>query len=264
MKVCEVDTNVLITGDSGVGKNVIARLIHQHSARAKGPLIEINCGAIPESLIESELFGYEKGAFTGALHSGKTGQIELANDGTLFLDEIGELPLSMQVKLLKVIQERKIVKVGGTRQIPVNFRLISATNKNLQEEIKIGNFREDLYYRLSVIPIHIPPLKERPDDLLPLIMHFLDKANEKYQRDKTFSSSAIDALMNYDWPGNIRELQNLIERLVLTVDDDCIDIDSLPEHINLTPSINSAKELTLKKAGLINANIKLHKNMGQA
>jgi PAS domain S-box-containing protein len=190
LKVAAVDANVTISGESGVGKNLIARHIHKKSGRHAGPFIEINCGAIPENLLESELFGYEPGAFTGAHKKGKIGTIELANRGTLFLDEIGELPLALQVKLLKVIQEKTLTRIGSNKEIRVDFRLVAATNRDLDALVKAGKFREDLFYRLNVIPIHIPPLRERPGDILPLLMHFLQLAKENMPWTRPFPAPA--------------------------------------------------------------------------
>lgn len=221
-KVANVDSTVLILGETGVGKDVIANYIHRSSERTDKPFIAINCGAIPKDLLESELFGYEKGAFTGAAKQ-KRGLLELANNGTLFLDEIGEMPLTLQIKLLRFLQEQKFTRIGGIEQINVNIRIITATNRDLFEEVKKGKFREDLYYRLNVIPIKIPPLRNRKDDILSLIHHFLHIFNEKYARSKTFSIGVIELLQQYDWPGNIRELQNIIERLVVLAENDVID-----------------------------------------
>ncbi|BCR04270.1 RNA polymerase subunit sigma-54 [Desulfuromonas versatilis] len=232
-KVAAVDANVTISGESGVGKNLLARHIHKTSGRREGPFIDINCGAIPENLLESELFGYEPGAFTGASKKGKIGTIELANRGTLFLDEIGELPLALQVKLLRVIQEKTLTRIGGTREIRVDFRLVAATNRDLDALVKSGRFREDLFYRLNVIPLHIPALRERPDDILPLLMHFLKLANQKYAMAKTLSSSCLEHLLAYRWPGNVREMQNLLERLVVTADEQTIHSEQLPADFRL-------------------------------
>jgi len=247
-KVAEVDINLIISGESGVGKNLITRLIHQNSLRKKGPFVEINCGAIPENLLESELFGYEPGAFTGARREGKIGMIELAQDGTLFLDEIGELPLALQVKLLKVIQEKKMTKISGTKLLRVDFRLIAATNRDLEILVKKGRFREDLFYRLNVIPLKIPPLRERPEDILLLITHFLEQANQRYQKQKTLSNQATDLLLSYGWPGNVRELENIIERIVITSERESICVNDLPNNIQTPPSINLKEGLSLDKA----------------
>ncbi|RST77666.1 PAS domain S-box protein [Siminovitchia acidinfaciens] len=230
-KIAKVDSTILITGESGVGKGVIAKFIHDNSPRKNNPVIHINCGAIPENLMESELFGYESGAFTGADKKGRKGLIEQANGGTLFLDEIGEMPLNLQVKLLKVLQERKFEPVGSSASVKVDIRIIAATNKNLKELINKGTFREDLYYRLNVVPIHIPPLRERPEDVLHLIDFFAEKMKEKYHTSTTFSLEAENALVQYHWPGNVRELENLIERLVVTSENDEITFDDLPEEV---------------------------------
>lgn len=230
-KMAKVDSTILITGESGVGKGVIANFIHNNSPRKSRSIIHINCGAIPENLMESELFGYTSGAFTGADKNGRKGLIEQADGGTLFLDEIGEMPLNLQVKLLKVLQERKVEPVGSSGSIEVDIRIIAATNKNLKELVKKNTFREDLYYRLNVVPIHIPSLEERPEDVLHLIDFFAEKMNVKYNTSTTFSLEAENALVQYHWPGNVRELENLIERLVVTSENDEITVDDLPEEI---------------------------------
>ncbi|WP_027417058.1 sigma-54 interaction domain-containing protein [Aneurinibacillus terranovensis] len=232
-RVSKVDATVLLLGESGVGKNVIAHAIHRKSERKNGPFIEVNCGAIPEGLLESELFGYEAGSFTGANKSGKPGIIELSDEGTLFLDEIGEMPLSLQAKLLKVIQEKEFTPVGATKMKKVNFRLIAATNKNLEEMVRQGKFREDLYFRLNVVPILIPPLRQRKEDVLPLIQVFLQKFTEKYDMEKRIDESATRSLLEYSWPGNVRELENLIERLVVTTDGSVITKFQLPDILQL-------------------------------
>ena len=200
---------VLILGESGTGKEVISELIVNTSPRKDKPYLQINCGAIPENLIESELFGYEKGAFTGADAKGRKGLFEAANGGTVFLDEIGDLPLHMQVKLLRVLQQRRIVRVGGTETVNLDVRIIAATNKDLKQMVNEGRFREDLYYRLNVVPIEIPPLRDRKEDILPLVNHFLTVANRKYHTNKSIYSDTIDVLESYSWPGNVRELENL-------------------------------------------------------
>ena len=230
-KIAKFDANILLTGESGVGKSLIASAIHGISERREEPFISINCGAIPENLLESELFGYEKGAFTGASHEGKPGLIELAHKGVLFLDEIGDLPLHMQVKLLKVIQEKKVIRVGGIKEKQVDFRLIAATNKDMEKLIEEGKLREDLYYRLNVISIHIPALRERKEDIFYLVTHFLKKYNEEYKVNRVFSNKAMNYLENYNWPGNTRELENLVERMVITADDYIITEEQLPSHI---------------------------------
>ncbi|SHH51710.1 PAS domain S-box-containing protein [Caloranaerobacter azorensis DSM 13643] len=226
--VAKVDSTVLILGESGVGKEIVANFIHNLSIRKDKPFIKINCGAIPENLIESELFGYETGAFTGAKKKGKPGLIELADEGTLFLDEIGELPLNLQVKLLRVIQERKIMRIGGIKEKYVDVRIIAATNRDLYKMVQRGEFRADLYYRLNVVPIEIPPLRKRKTDILPLCYHFLDIFNSKYRCNKRLSKSVEKILEDYNWPGNVRELENLIERVVVTTPGDIIDVKDLP------------------------------------
>lgn len=230
LRVAKVDSTVLIEGESGVGKGVLVYFLHKNSLRYNKPFIKINCGAIPENLLESELFGYEKGSFTGANREGKVGLIQLADEGTLFLDEIGELPLNLQVKLLNVIQNKEITKVGGTTVIPVNIRIIAATNRNLVDLVKNNEFRKDLYYRLNVVPISVPSLRERKEDIPSLVSYFLLEFNKKYNYNKTISPEAMKILINYDWPGNIREIENLIERLLVTTADDIIDKQDILEY----------------------------------
>ena len=229
-RVASVDVSVLITGETGGGKEEFAKYIHANSLRAKGAFITINCGAIPEDLVESELFGYEKGAFTGARAEGKPGILEVANGGTVFLDEVGELPLQVQVKLLRALENRVIQHVGGTKSIPIDIRLISATNRNLEEMIEKGTFRDDLYYRLNVVPIRIPPLRERRDDIIPFVNHFLTGANKRYHLQKSFSNMAYRILYGYHWPGNVRELKNVIERVAVMSDDNVILAEELPMY----------------------------------
>jgi PAS domain S-box-containing protein len=226
-KVAKVDTTVLLLGETGVGKEEIAKYVHKNSKRYNKSFIKINCGAIPENLIESELFGYEKGAFTGANKEGKIGLFELADCGTIFLDEVGELPLDMQVKLLRVLQEDEIKRVGGIKTIKVDVRIIAATNRDLEDMVSKKTFREDLYYRLNVIPITIIPLRERKKDIEPLIMHFLHIFNKKYSFNKNISSGAMEHLKKYSWPGNVRELKNIIERAVIMATEDKIFSDDL-------------------------------------
>ena len=223
--VAPFNANVLLTGETGVGKSMFAKLIHKKSKQSAGAFIEINCGAIPENLLESELFGYERGAFTGASREGKMGLVELAQNGTLFLDEVSELPLEMQVKLLKMIQEKKIIKVGGEKEIHVDFRLIAATNRDLESMIARGSFREDLYYRLNVIEIKIPPLRERREDIVPLAAFFLERYNRQYNLSKSISQQLYYEMMTKrSWPGNIRELQHTVERLVLMSEKELITV----------------------------------------
>jgi len=235
VRVAKVDTAVLVSGESGVGKEVLARRIHLESHRSNGPFIKINCGAIPRELLESELFGYEGGAFTGALKQGKVGMIETANHGTLFLDEIGELPMGLQVKLLQTLQDHTVVRVGGTRTIHVDLRVIAATNRNLQAMIDNNQFRSDLYYRLNVVPLSVPPLRQRKDDILPLTEHALDELNATYSLNKRFSERALRCLLAYEWPGNVRELRNIVERLVVTTPTDLIDTPDLPDYLMALP-----------------------------
>lgn len=219
---------VLITGENGTGKELVARAIHTFSHRREKPFIEVNCAAIPEELIESELFGHEKGAFTGATVQRK-GKFDQAHEGTLFLDEIGDMSLKTQAKVLRILQERKFERVGGNRTIEVDVRVIAATNKELDEEIQKGNFREDLYYRLNVLPFHVPPLRERKEDIPALVHHFLKHFCSKEGREtKYLTPDALEALMNYPWPGNVRELKNIIERLVIMIPDNCINERQLP------------------------------------
>jgi two-component system nitrogen regulation response regulator NtrX len=215
-------SRVLITGESGTGKELVARLIHFSGPRAGNPFIEVNCAAIPHELIESELFGHEKGSFTGA-HERKKGKFELADNGTLFLDEIGDMSLQTQAKVLRVIETQEFQRVGGNKKIRVDVRIIAATNKDLQEEVKKGTFREDLFFRLNVIPLHIPPLRERKEDIPLLVNFFLEEFSREYKKSKkTLTDEALKALINYDWPGNVRELKNIIERLVIMTQADTI------------------------------------------
>jgi len=246
-KVADTDGTILITGPSGTGKELIAGAIHYNSSRSDKPLIVINCGAIPEELLESELFGHEKGAFTGAYKS-RIGRIEMANCGTVFLDEIGEMSPSLQVKLLRVLQEQKFERVGGTKTIHVDLRFIAATNKNLTVAINKGAFREDLYYRLNVIPIKVPPLKQRKTDIPLLVDHFLKKFQPGKEKKITgFSSVAMEALLSFDWPGNIRELENVIKRLTILCDNEVVGFNDLPENIQETgKSIQPVQEVALE------------------
>lgn len=230
-RVANTDATVLLLGESGVGKSMFARKLHVQSGRQKEPFIEVNCSTIPSSLFESEMFGYESGSFTGAQKNGKKGLIEQAHNGTLFLDEIGELPLSMQAKLLKVLQEKRFKRIGGNKEQTVDFRLVAATNKDLETMVQKGEFRLDLYYRLNVIPLIIPPLRERKEDISFLINHFIEFINQKYKTAKKFHPSTFEILLAYRWPGNVRELENLVERLILTTEESMMQPSSLPAHI---------------------------------
>lgn len=230
LRLGQVDSTVLIQGESGVGKEIIAELLHGNSVRKDKPLVRINCGAIPESLLESELFGYESGAFTGAKKGGKEGLFEIAQGGTIFLDEIGELPLVLQVKMLRTIQEREITKVGGISPIKVDVRIIAATNRDLWEMVKNKQFRKDLFYRLNVIPINVPPLRERKEEIPALAYHFVDIFNKKYQLNKRLHEESLKNLLEYEWPGNIRELENIIERAIVTSPENVIKIISFSDN----------------------------------
>ena len=247
-KVSKSDATVLIRGESGTGKELVAQEIHDNSYRSERPFVKVNCAALPANIIESELFGHEKGAFSGAyaLHKGR---FELADQGTLFLDEIGELSSGMQVKLLRVLQEHEFERVGVTRTIKVDVRIIAATNRNLEEELRKGTFREDLYYRLNVFPLHIPPLRERKSDILLLCDHFIEKYNRKNNRNvKRISSTAIDLLMMYHWPGNVRELENCIERSVIISQDDVIHGHLLPPSLQSAESSDTQSKTTLRQS----------------
>ena len=246
-QVAPAATTIFITGETGTGKELIAGAIHRHSLRARSTFIKINCAAISENLMESELFGYERGAFTGAVVT-KPGKFELAHRGTLFLDEVGELPKDMQVKLLRVLQEQEFERVGGLRTIKIDVRLITATNRNLAQDVREGKFREDLFYRLNVFPIHVPPLRDRKDDVLPLADFFLQKFNKKLAKAvKGIASSAQDKLVAYPWPGNVRELENALEAMVLLCKTELLTMDYLPEAIK-TPFLSAYP--VLRESGL--------------
>ena len=234
VRIASNDASVLIQGESGTGKEVIANLIQKNSHRSEQPYIKINCSTIPENLIESEFYGYEKGAFTGALEKGKLGFFELADKGTLFLDEIDTMPISMQSKLLRVLQENEFFRVGGSKMKKVDVRIIAATNSNLKKLIETEKFRKDLFYRLNVIPLKVPGLKDRADDIIPLAEFFLDKFNKKYSYSKSLDISAIKVLTHYSWPGNVRELENFIERLVVSIEEDNIT-GNIIESLHLFP-----------------------------
>ncbi|WP_174377952.1 sigma 54-interacting transcriptional regulator [Desulfitobacterium metallireducens] len=231
VKVADVDTTVLITGESGTGKELMAKLIHDRGKGSKRPYIKINCAAIPEQLLESELFGYAGGAFTGAKKEGKPGLFELANTGTLFLDEIGDMPLLLQAKLLRALQEKEIVRVGETKPIRIDVKIITATNRDLDKMVKEGTFRQDLFYRLNVVPIHVPPLRERKEDIPLLVEFFLSKFNKRFNFEHHISSPVIDTLMGYSWPGNVRELENVMERMMIISIEDELSVNLLPEII---------------------------------
>lgn len=234
------DANIVLLGESGVGKSMYARTIH-NICYEQEPFISVNCGAIPDNLFETEIFGYESGAFTGAGSKGKAGLVELAQGGTLFLDEVGEIPLDQQVKLLKVLDEKQVFRVGSTKPRNVNFRLITATNQDLGTLVEQRKFRQDLFYRLNVIPLTIPPLRERVDDIYQLAQYYLSLFNKKYKNHKTFDFNSLEAFQNYDWPGNVRELENLVERLVVTTNTDTITVSDLP----FTDKVGSSSDIPL-------------------
>lgn len=249
-RVAESDSTILILGESGTGKELVARTIHYNSLRKSMSLIPINCGAIPENLLESELFGHEKGAFTGA-SSTRIGRFELADGGTIFLDEIGEMSPTLQVKLLRVLQQREFERVGGTKTIKVDVRIIAATNIDLEKAVQVGKFREDLYYRLNVIPIGIPPLRERTEDVPILIEHFLNHFNRsKNKRIHGFSPEAMNLLLAYRWPGNIRELENLIERLVILRGEGMITMEDMPDKIMVSRGGDGLRYYALPESGI--------------
>lgn len=231
IRLAQFDSTILITGESGTGKELIAEVIHNNSNRKDQPFIKVNCGAIPETLLESELFGYDYGAFTGAKKEGKPGYFQLASGGTLFLDEIGDLPYNLQVKFLRVLQNKEIVRVGGTKSLPVDVRIVTGTNHNLLELVEKKLFREDLYYRLNVVPIIVPPLRERLDDIPPLVTHFTKLYNRKHKLNKRLAPEVIDVFAGYNWPGNVRELENLIERLIVVSTNDLLTREDLPSFL---------------------------------
>jgi PAS domain S-box-containing protein len=248
MRIARVESNVLITGESGTGKSLIADVIHRASNRSAGSLIQINCGAIPESLIEAELFGYEQGAFTGARAQGKPGYFEMAHGGTLLLDEVGELPWGVQVKLLRFLESNEVVRVGATNPRKLDLRVIAATNRDLEGMVRAGTFRKDLFFRLNVVPLKIPPLRERVDDIPPLIHFFLKQFNVKCHADKSLTPAALDCLRNFSYPGNIRELANLLEQLVVLTPTERIGLDDLPASVRkkeLNPSLFPQSEWNL-------------------
>ena len=243
LRVAPTATSVLITGESGAGKELVARYVHDNSNRAKGPFIALNCAAIPETLLESILFGHEKGSFTGASKT-QAGKFEQASGGTLFLDEIGEMPAPLQAKLLRVLQDQMVEKLGSTELVPVDVRIIAATNRNLLQQVQEGLFREDLYYRLAVFPVHIPELRSRPNDILPLAEFFLKRYSKNVLRENMYlDDAAKKCLLKHSWPGNVRELENTIQRATLMTDDDQI----LEEHLELNPTSNKTLSSSKKK-----------------
>ncbi|QXI50868.1 sigma-54 interaction domain-containing protein [Pseudomonas alvandae] len=247
-QVASSSVKVLLQGETGVGKTLVAQFIHNASPRASEPFLALNCGALPENLIEAELFGYVPGAFTGAGPKGKRGLLELAHHGTLFLDEIGDLPLPVQVKLLKVIEENRFIPVGGLELKEVDVRIISATHHDLKQQVAQGRFRADLYYRLNVVPIHIPALRERREEIAPLLHYYLDRFNTRYERQVQWSLEALDLMCEYDWPGNIRELINLVERLVVTNQTGTVEALDMPEELlDLNPPNTRETGLPLRK-----------------
>jgi nitrogen regulation protein NR(I) len=283
-KVADSPSTVLVTGESGTGKELVATALHDGSSRRDKPLIKINCAAIPKDLMESELFGYERGAFTGAVTS-KPGRFELADGGTLFLDEIGEVPIEMQVKLLRVLQESEFERVGGIRTTRVDVRLIAATNRDLSLEVEAGRFRKDLYYRLNVVPLHLPPLRERKSDVPALVRHFIEKYNKRLNKKcEGITEEAMATLVSYPWPGNIRELENMMERVLLFADGPRIEAKDLPEPVraSLTASFTSmtdaapevgetplkdflkAKQAQIEKAFIVQALAKTEGNVTRA
>lgn len=279
-RVAQYDTNTLILGESGVGKDAIARHIQRCSARKEQPFIAVNIAQVPPSLLESELFGYVGGAFTGANKSGKTGLFEAANGGTVFLDEIGDMPLELQVKILRVLENREIFRVGSNHPISLNIRIITATNKNLPQMIKEGTFREDLYYRLNVLTLRIPPLRERPDDIAPLIEYFLQEVNHRYNLNHSFSPEAIQLMEDYDWPGNVRSLRNFVEKAAIMTQDTVIGssytrralremdlekLDESPAQSARPPAQDIMAEYSeLKRESILNALIKCNGNKSKA
>lgn len=230
-RAAATDSTVLLLGESGVGKEVLVELVHKHSPRQAGPFVKVNCAAVPDSLMEAEFFGYERGAFTGARQTGKPGFFELASGGTLFLDEIGDLPMHLQSKLLRVLQDFQVMRLGGSVPHPLDVRLVAATNVDLAALAASGRFRQDLYYRLNVIPVQVPPLRERPEDIPLLAVHFVELFNQRYQRQKSLSRAALECLEAYQWPGNVRELRNLIERLVTLTESREITPADLPAEV---------------------------------
>lgn len=265
-RLASVDTTVLVTGESGVGKEVIATILHRASTRrSQKSLIKINCGAIPRDLLEAELFGYEHGAFTGAAREGKSGLFELADGGSIFLDEVSEMPLDLQVKLLRVVQEREFTRIGGSKVMKVDVRVIAASNKDLLDQVYRGQFREDLYYRLNVVPLKVPPLRERKEDIMALAQHYVRQFNRRYGFEKVLSAELIDVMESYNWPGNVRELVNVVERMVVTSKGNILGVgefpvdhaategrhifrDTLPKEIKLDQALEETERLIIIEA----------------
>ena len=241
MRLAQVDTTILVQGESGVGKEIFADLVHANSQRRDNPLIKISCAAIPEQLLESELFGYAPAAFTGASKQGKVGIFESAKGGTIFLDEIGEMPLSLQAKLLRVLQAKEVIRVGSSVAVPVDVRIIAATNRDLKQMVAQGQYRQDLFFRLNVVPVVIPPLRERKEAVPNLVYHFLERFNRQYGFSKQIDPQVLDKLYGYNWPGNVRELVNTVERLVVTCQGDVITIDDLPQHMRTARDVPASE-----------------------
>ena len=241
MRLAQVDTTILVQGESGVGKEIFADLVHANSQRRDNPLIKISCAAIPEQLLESELFGYAPAAFTGASKQGKVGIFESAKGGTIFLDEIGEMPLSLQAKLLRVLQAKEVIRVGSSVPVPVDVRIIAATNRDLKQMVAQGQYRQDLFFRLNVVPVVIPPLRERKEAVPNLVYHFLERFNRQYGFSKQIDPQVLDKLYGYNWPGNVRELVNTVERLVVTCQGDVITIDDLPQHMRTARDVPASE-----------------------
>jgi transcriptional regulator with PAS, ATPase and Fis domain len=272
-QVAKTDATVMITGETGVGKEVIAREIYRQSSRSSGPYIKVNCAAIPENLLESEMFGYEKGSFTGALKKDKPGYFEMAHGGTILLDEIGEMPVKLQSKLLRTIQEREVRRIGGTKSVAVDVRIIASTNRNIQKQIKDGTFRSDLYYRLNVIPIKVAPLRERKADIAILANKFVEKFAQKYNKNKELDLTAIDVMESYEWLGNVRELENAMERLVIIGENFFItgtDVINMLGKDKLQYNVIDDENLTLKESmniiekNIIEKALKKHKSSRKA
>src|SRR5467141_1252508 len=256
-RAAPTNATVLITGESGVGKELVARTIHRNSLRSRERFVQVNCAAIPEELIESELFGHEKGSLTGATEK-QLGKFEQADRGTIFLDEVADMSAKTQAKVLRVLQEGEVERLGSARTIKVDVRIIAATNKNLEEEIEKGHFREDLYFRLAVIPIHVPPLRERPEDIAPLVRHYMDYfSRENNVRPKRVLQAALDALTRYRWKGNIRELRNTVERLIIMTGGDTIDLPDLPDGVRSPSSSSASAAFAAPKSGGDSADAKL-------